>query len=90
METIGVREFKNKATQVVRAVRENHAEYIITVDGAPVAVLSPFDDDARERMRQSDIEAHLAWMDHMSELISAAWTGTETAVEAVERQRRSL
>lgn len=35
MERVGVRELKNRATQIVRAVREDHAEYLVPVDGEP-------------------------------------------------------
>ena len=31
--TIGVRELKNKASRIVRSVREEMTEYIITVQG---------------------------------------------------------
>ena len=40
-EKIGMRELKNQASKIVRAVREEMAEYIITVHGEPVAVLRP-------------------------------------------------
>ena len=38
MPSVGVRELKNNATRIVRAVREEQAEYVVTVDGRPVAV----------------------------------------------------
>lgn len=41
MTEIGVRELKSKASEIVRAVREEGAEYIITYRGAAVGVLSP-------------------------------------------------
>ena len=41
---IGVRELKNRATEIVRQVRENQAEYVITYYGRPVAVLLPIDE----------------------------------------------
>jgi prevent-host-death family protein len=48
MKSVGVRELKNRATQIVREVRVNRAEYIVTVGGEPVAVLKPYEeaDDA--------------------------------------------
>jgi prevent-host-death family protein len=51
MPTVGVRELKTHATRIVRAVREDQAEYVITVDGQPVAVLRPYtalDGEARQ------------------------------------------
>ena len=48
MEEIGVRKLKSQLTNVVRAVREEQAEYTVTVRGQPVAVLRPFtQEDAR-------------------------------------------
>ena len=38
--TIGVRELKNHASRVIRAVREEMAEYVVTLRGEPVAGLS--------------------------------------------------
>ena len=37
MKTIGVRQLKNEATQIVRTVKEQNALYVITVNGQPVA-----------------------------------------------------
>ena len=41
MNYVGVRELKNDASEVIRAVREDHAEYVVTYRGRPVAVLRP-------------------------------------------------
>ena len=41
---IGVRELKNRATEILRQVRENRAEYVVTYYGRPVAVLLPVDE----------------------------------------------
>ncbi len=43
MEKIGIRELKARASEVVRAVKEHRAKYIITQRGEPVAVLCPVD-----------------------------------------------
>lgn len=48
MATIGVRELREKATEVLRKVREEKAEYIITHQGRPVALLLPVDVEAIE------------------------------------------
>lgn len=42
MPTVGIRELKNNATKIVRAVREDRAQYVVTVNGRPVAVLRPY------------------------------------------------
>lgn len=41
---IGVRELKNHATEILRQVRENRAEYVVTYYGQPVAVILPIDE----------------------------------------------
>lgn len=41
MPEIGVRQLKNEASEIIRSVREQKAEYVITLRGEPVAVLRP-------------------------------------------------
>jgi len=48
MPTVGVRELKNRASEILRTVREQGAEYVITHQGRPTAVLLPVDEDALE------------------------------------------
>jgi prevent-host-death family protein len=38
MALIGIRELRERASEVIRRVREEKAEYIITYQGQPVAV----------------------------------------------------
>jgi prevent-host-death family protein len=42
-EEIGIRELKSRASEVVRAVKEERARYIITQRGKPVAAIIPMD-----------------------------------------------
>lgn len=42
MPEIGIRELKSQASEIVRAVREERAEYVITHRGKPVAMIVPF------------------------------------------------
>lgn len=48
MPEIGVRQLKNEASEIIRAVREEKAEYIITLRGQPVAVLRPIVERAED------------------------------------------
>ena len=48
MPTIGVRELKSQASEIVRLIREEQAEYVVTLRGEPVAVLLPVDKQALE------------------------------------------
>ena len=42
MPEIGIRQLKNETSEILRAVREERVEYIITLRGEPVAILRPF------------------------------------------------
>jgi prevent-host-death family protein len=86
---VGVRELKNQASRIVRAIREEGAQYVITVDGRPVAVLRPFTPDDAEDLNRAKADHFLSVLDAYSERISAAWTSPLTAAEAVDEQRRN-
>ena len=87
-KTVGVKEFKNQATQLVRYVREHKAEVVVTHDGEPVAVLRPFEeaDDAKDRAER--LAAAMTRADALAEKIAEAWTSELSAAEAVAEQRR--
>ncbi len=42
-EEIGIRELKSRASEVVRAVKEERARYVVTQRGKPVAAIIPVD-----------------------------------------------
>jgi prevent-host-death family protein len=46
---IGIRELKAQASEIVRAVREERAEYVITHRGKPVAMIVPFEEAPEEK-----------------------------------------
>ena len=48
MPKVGIRELKNRTSEIMRTVREEGAEYIITYQGRPMAVLLPIDEDGLE------------------------------------------
>lgn len=85
---IGVRELKNQASGILRAVREDRAEYIVTLRGEPVAVLRPISDEDRLRRERSDIEQELAELADLAAQIAQEWQSPYTAVELVSEQRR--
>ena len=86
--TIGVRELKNQASRIVRSVREEMTEYIITVQGEPVAVLRPFTDKDEQQLRQAKIEESLAEMKSLAQQVAAAWKSPKSGIELVAEQRR--
>jgi prevent-host-death family protein len=65
-EEIGIRELKSRASEVVRAVKEERTRYIVTQRGKPVAAIIPMDamlpekqeDDGWEKLLE--IRARLA------------------------------
>jgi prevent-host-death family protein len=94
MSRVGVRELKNQATEILRDVRENRAEYVVTYHGRPVAVLLPVDEEWLEAEAQRAAEAVTpgegvwAELDALREEIGRNWKSDKTAVELISEQRR--
>lgn len=91
---VGVRELKNQTTAIVREVRENQAEYVITYYGRPVAILLPVDEawlkaEAR-RAAEASTPGEDVWADleALRQEIDQSWQTEKTAVELVSEQRR--
>jgi prevent-host-death family protein len=88
VEKIGVRELKNQASQIVRAVREEMAEYVITLNGKPVAMLRPITEADEAALRRMETMDFLAAADRLAVEIAAEWQSDKTAVQLIEEQRR--
>jgi prevent-host-death family protein len=88
LRSVGVRELKNRTSRIVHAVREELAEYVITVHGEPVAVLRPFTGEDARRLRQAELDEALAEMKALAQQVAAAWTSPLSAAELVDEQRR--
>ena len=86
--TIGVRELKNQTSRVIRAVREELAEYVVTLRGEPVAVLRPLTEEEAQRLRRVEIDETLAEMRTLAQQVGAAWTSPKSGVELIAEQRR--
>jgi len=86
--TIGVRELKNQTSRVIRAVREEMSEYVVTLRGEPVAVLRPLTEEELQRLRQTEIDATLEEMKALAQEVASAWTSEKSGVELVAEQRR--
>jgi antitoxin (DNA-binding transcriptional repressor) of toxin-antitoxin stability system len=72
----------------MRTVREEMAEYVITLQGKPVAVLRPFTQEDTQKLRQIEIDEALAEMKTLARQVADAWTSPKSGVELVEEQRR--
>jgi prevent-host-death family protein len=94
MARVGVRELKNQTTKIIRDVRENQAEYVVTYHGRPIAVLLPVDEAWLEAEARRAAEAVTPGDDVWAELeairqeIGQSWQSEKTGVELVSEQRR--
>ena len=81
MAEIGIRELKNHASQIVRDVREEQAEYVITYHGRPVAriVPIPVEEDAQRALEE---------LERLSQEVSAQWKSDKSATELLSETRR--
>jgi prevent-host-death family protein len=83
-EEIGIRELKSRASEVVRAVKEERARYIITQRGRPAALIIPLDAAPPEK------EADAVWkrLLELGEEIGKGWQSEKSAVEILSEMRR--
>ena len=86
---VGVRELKNKASQILKRVREKHETWTVTLDGADVATIIP----AGQPLSPSEIKAHrldvLLAIDELAAQISKKWSADSdnSSVETVKKVR---
>ncbi len=86
--TIGVRELKNQASRVLRTIREEMSEYVVTLRGEPVAILRPLTEEEAQRLRTDEIDASIVEMKSLAEEVSVAWSSQKSGVELISEQRR--
>ncbi len=72
---IGVRELKEQATRILQRVREEKAEYIITYQGRPIAILMPVD--------AAQVEA--AMVEAGRRAVSGGWAAYARPAEEIRR-----
>ena len=92
MPLIGVRELKEQTSEVIRRVREERTEYVITYKGKPVAVLLPLDTArAEEAMVQSAKTAAISgWEEYerLTQELRDSWPeglSTQEVIDAIRR-----
>lgn len=88
VKTIGVRQLKNEATQIVRAVRDQHALYVITVNGQPVATLRPYADRDIAGMQRSQAASEMAAIERLAGAVGEAWMSVPDVDDISENPRR--
>ena len=83
MVTVGIRELKQQASELVRMVRETGKEVQITYHGQVVALLIPV-----KRAHKKDEAAAWAELDSLAAQIGARWPKGVSAADAVTEARR--
>ena len=87
MAAVGVRELKERTSQVLRRVQESGEEVEITRRGRVVAWLIPA---PPERPRRAASAAAWATLDRLTAEIGARWPKGRSALKAVREGRRDL
>ena len=85
MEVIGIRQLKDHATQILRKVREEGAEYQVTYHGKVIARIGPIVPEQQQPIQQGDLWAE--W-DDLAEEIGKHWPEGVSAVDAIRDVRR--
>jgi prevent-host-death family protein len=92
MSLIGVRELRQQTSEVIRKVREERAEYVVTYQGRPVAIILPLDaDQAEKEMVRAGRKAILDnWERYelLAEELRRAWPAdlsTQDLIDAIRR-----
>lgn len=92
MPVIGVRELREHTADVLRQVREEQAEYVITYQGKPVAFLSPVDERAVEAamVQASRTPVEDGWTAYMRlvEELRATWPADLSTQDLIDGIRR--
>jgi prevent-host-death family protein len=92
MAMIGVRELRQQTSEVIRRVREEGAEYVVTYQGRPVAIILPLDTERSEaEMVQAGKKAVLGdWetYERLAQELRRVWPSelsTQDLIDAVRR-----
>jgi len=92
MSVIGVRELREQTSEVIRRVRQEFAEYVVTYQGRPVAIILPLDAERAEReMVQAGKKAVLgSWerYERLAEELRRDWPANLTTQELIDALRR--
>jgi prevent-host-death family protein len=84
IKEIGIRELKSRASEVVRAVKEERARYVITQRGKPAAIIVPLDAAPPEKSADEVWERLIK----IGEELGKGWQSEKSAVEILSEMRR--
>ena len=92
MPLIGVRELRQQANEVIRRVREERAEYVITYQGRPVAVILPLEPERAEAEMvaagRRAIEGSWEQYERLADEIRSAWPAGLSTQDLIDDIRR--
>ncbi|GAB4537694.1 MAG: hypothetical protein Kow0063_24830 [Anaerolineae bacterium] len=90
MAEVGVRELKARASEIIRAVREQRARYVITHRGRPVGVLMPLEEAGSGSQATGGEPVTAAWDElvRLGEEIGRGWRSSLTSAELLSEMRR--
>jgi prevent-host-death family protein len=83
-EEIGIRELKKRVSEVVRAVKEQRARYVITQRGKPAALIIPLDAEPPADKGDEVWENLMKIRDELGK----GWQSEKSAVEILSEMRR--
>ncbi|HLE51634.1 MAG TPA: type II toxin-antitoxin system prevent-host-death family antitoxin [Anaerolineales bacterium] len=91
MALIGVRELRERTAEILRKVREEQAEYVITYQGRPIALLLPVDTEAVEAavIQASKQTATGEWEAYaqLAEMLRQEWPSGQSTQEIIDHIR---
>jgi len=82
MNTIAINELSPSLAALLQTIQREGQEYILTLQGKPVAILRPFKHSHMERQL-----AELATMQSLAQQIAQAWLSPQTSLEILEEMR---
>jgi prevent-host-death family protein len=88
MAEIGVRELKARASEVIRAVRDKRAHYVITYRGRPVGLLLPLAEPMAKEATLRETEDVWEELNRLGEEIGRGWKMPQTSAELLSGMRR--
>jgi len=83
-EEIGIRELKSRASEVVRAVKEERTRYVITQRGVAAAIIVPLDAAPPEKPADEVWERLMK----IGKELGKGWQSEKSAVEILSEMRR--
>lgn len=84
MRSVGSRELKSKLSEVLRAVREEREEYVVTHHGRPIARIVP---ETGTEARALTLDEIWSEMDRLAAEVAREWPEGESAAQAVASDR---